>query len=107
MEHKKKSNWFLKIVGVLFMIYFALYLMDNLGYYNVATKQKVITEEKLQEFENDVKNGKSIDIKNYVRDTTNYRNTFSNIGYNVSIGIDNVLNKGLKDINKIMKKLFK
>lgn len=89
------------------MIYFALYLMDNLGYYNVATKQKVITEEKLQEFENDVKNGKSIDIKNYVRDTTNYRNTFSNIGYNVSVGIDNVLNKGLKDINKIMKKLFK
>lgn len=107
MEHKKKSNWFLKIVVVLFMIYFALYLMDNLGYYNVATKQKVITEEKLQEFENDVKNGKSIDIKNYVRDTTNYRNTFSNIGYNVSVGIDNVLNKGLKDINKIMKKLFK
>lgn len=107
MEQKKKSNWFLKLISFLFIIYFALYLMDNLGYYNIAAKNKIITEEKLQEFENDVKNGKSIDIKNYVQDTTNYKNTYSNIGYNISVSIDNILNKGLKNVSKLIKKLFK
>lgn len=106
-EKKKQKNWFLTIIGILFIIYFALYIMDNLGYYNVATKNKVITEEKLIEFEEDVKNGKEIDIKEYVRDTTNYKNVYSNLGYNLSVGIDNILNKGFQKAGKILKKLFK
>lgn len=107
MNEKKKKNWFLNILGVLFIIYIALYLMDNLGYYNIAAKNKIITEEKLQEFEADVKNGKEIDLKEYVRDTTNYKNIYSNIGYSISMGIDNVLNKGLSSVGRILKKLFK
>ena len=107
MNEKKKKNWFLSVLGVLFIIYIALYMLDNLGYYNIAAKNKVITEEKLEEFEEDVKSGKEIDLKEYVRDTTNYKNTYSNIGYNISIGIDNVLNKGLSNVGKILKKLFK
>ena len=107
MNEKKKKNWFLTCLGILFVIYVCLYVMDNLGYYNIAAKNKVITEEKLQEFEADVKNGKEIDIKEYVRDTTNYRNTYSNIGYSISVGIDNILNKGLSNVVKVLKKLFK
>ena len=107
MNEKKKKNWFLSILVVLFIFYIALYMMDSLGYYNIAAKNKVITEEKLQEFEEDVKKGKKIDLKEYVRDTTNYKNTYSNIGYNISMGIDNVLNKGLSNVGKILKKLFK
>lgn len=107
MNEKKKKNLFLNILGILFVIYVALFVMDSLGYYNIAAKNKVITEEKLQQFEDDVKNGKEIDLKEYVRDTTNYKNTYSNIGYNISIGIDNVLNKGLSNLGKILKKLFK
>lgn len=107
MEKKKKKNWFLTFLGITFIIYIALYLMDNLGYYNIAAKNKVITEEKLLEFEQDVKNGREIDIKEYVRDTTNYKNIYSNLGYNMSVGIDNVLNKGLKKVGDIIEKLFK
>ena len=108
MEDKKKNNnLFLKVLGILFFIYFSLYILDSLGYYNIATKNKVLTEEKLKEFENDIKNGKSIDIKNYVDDETNYKNFYSNLGYNISISIDNVLNNGLKEVGDILKKLFK
>lgn len=107
MEKKNKKNWFLTIIGILFIIYIALYSMDNLGYYNIAAKNKVITQEKLLEFESDIKNGEIIDIKEYVRDTTNYKNSYSNLGYNMSVGIDNVLNKGLKKVGDILKKLFK
>ena len=106
MEEKKKKNIFLKVLLVLFLFYFTLYMMDNFGYYNIASKNKIITEEKMKEFESDVKNGKSIDIKNYVRDETNYKNTYSNIGYQSSLFIDNTLNKGINKIGKVLKKLF-
>lgn len=106
MEKKKKKNWFILFILILFFIYMGLYVMDNMGYYNIAAKNKIITDEKLKEFESDVKNGKEIDIKNYVRDTTNYKNAYSNLGYNMSIGIDNVLNKGFKKVGDILKKLF-
>ena len=107
MIEKKKKNWFLTVLGIIFVIYIGLYVMDSLGYYNIAAKNKVITEEKLQEFESDVKNGKEIDLKEYVRDTTNYKNVYSNIGYSISVGIDNILNKGLSNVGKVLKKLFK
>jgi len=107
MEDKnKKNNIFLKILRILFLIYFSLYMMDNLGYYNINTKNKILTEEAIKEFENDVKNGKSIDIKNYVGDNTNYKNFYSNLGYNLSVGVDNILNKGLKKVGDILKKLL-
>ena len=105
-EKKKKNNVFLKVLSVLFLIYISLYMMDNLGYYNINTKNKVLTEEAIKEFENDIKNGKSIDIKNYVGDTTNYKNFYSNLGYNLSVGVDNILNKGLKKVGDILKKLL-
>lgn len=107
MKDKKKKNIFLRIIFTLFIIYFSLYIMDNLGYYNVASKNKILTEEKIKEFETDVKNGTSIDIKKYVEDNNNYNNTYSNFGYNLSTGIDTFLNKGLKKVGKVLKKLFK
>lgn len=107
MEKKKKTNWFLIFICFMFIIYFSLYLMDNMGYYNIAAKNKIITDEKLIEFEQDIKKGEVIDIKDYVRDTTNYKNAYSNLGYNMSVGIDTILNKGFQKVGDILKKLFK
>ena len=107
MEEKKKSNWFLKILLFLFIIYFSLYMMDSLGYYNIASKNVILTEEKIKEFENDVMNGKEIDIKEYTKDNTNYKNVYSNFGYMISMGIDKVLNSGLKEIGEFLGKFLK
>ena len=107
MEEKKKKHIFLKLILILFLIYFSLYLMDNLGYYNLSTKKTILTEEKIKEFETDIKNGKSIDLTNYIEYDTNYENAYSDIGYNISISIDKILNKGISKIGKIVKKLFK
>jgi len=107
MEEKKKNNIFLKILLILFFIYFSLYLMDYLGYYNIASKNTILTEEKIKEFENDVKNGREIDIKEYTKDTTDYKNVFSDFGYVVSMGIDKILNKGLSEIQDFLIKFFK
>ena len=104
MEHDKNNkNYFLRTIYLLFILFITLYSMNNLGYYNIDTKNKVITEEKMKEFERDIKNGKKIDIKKYTKDETNYKNIYSNIGYESSKLIDNLLNKGF---NKIIKKLL-
>ena len=107
MEEKKKKNIFLKILLILFLIYFSLFLMDNLGYYNLSTKKTILTEEKIKQFESDIKSGKSIDLTDYVEKNTNYNNTYSDIGYNISIGIDKILNDGLNKVGNLLKKLFK
>ena len=49
--------------------------MDNLGYYNIASKNKIITEEKMKEFESDIKNGKKVDI---ICDDVSYKVLFTN-----------------------------
>ena len=107
MKEKEKNNIFLKIITILFLIFISLYLLDNLGYYNIASKNKIITEKKMKEFERDIQEGKKIDLKEYTRDETNYKNIYSEIGYNTSMFIDKVLNKSFSRIGKILKELFK
>ena len=106
-KKKKKNDMVLKVLFFLFIIYFSLYLMNNLGYYNIYSKNVMLTNDKLKEFETDIKNGESIDIKNYINDDVKYNNMYSEIGYNLSIGIDSLFNKGIKNVSKILKKLFK
>ena len=105
-EKNKKNNLFLKVLLTFFIIFISLYFMDSLGYYNIATKNKIITENKMIEFENDIKNGKRIDIKKYTVDDIYYNNIYSDIGYETSLVIDTVLNKGFKNVGKVLKKLF-
>lgn len=107
MEEKKKKNIFLKVLLFLFIIYFSLYLMDNLGYYNVHSKNTILTEEMIVEFENDVKNGKEIDIKEYTKDNGDYINSYSNFGYIISNAIDKFFNEGLDEFGDFLEKLFK
>ena len=106
IEDKKKKNIFLRILLIIFIIFISLYFMDNLGYYNFNNKNKILTEKKMKEFELDVKNGKKIDIKEYIKDDTNYKNMYSNIGYESSKLIDKTLNKSFINLGKILKKLF-
>lgn len=107
MEEKKKTNIFLRVLFILFIIYFSLYLMDNLGYYNIESKNVILTEQKRIEFENDIKNGTYVDIKQYTKDNTDYRNIYSNFGYTVSTIIDKVLNEGLNELGDFFEKLLK
>ena len=56
MEKKKKPNWFLRILGVLFVIYMSLTIAINTGYYEAKLSEKTtITEENMKQFEEDVK----------------------------------------------------
>lgn len=105
---KKKKNYFLIILSVLFIVYTAYMVAYNSGYYeaNISRKSK-ITEEKLQEFENDVKEGKEIDIKNYVEsDFVDYSSLLSKLGNKFSSSIDTFMETGLSSFFDLLGKLF-
>ena len=101
------NNVFKFVFIILILSFSFLMIASKSGYYEYElSRENNLTEEAIKRFETDVLEGKSIDIKNYVGDTTNYKNFYSNLGYNLSVGVDNVLNKGLKKVGDILKKLL-
>ena len=105
---KRKKNYFLITLLVLFIIFSAYMVAYNSGYYeaNISRKSK-ITEEKLQEFERDVKDGKEIDIKKYVEnDYVDYSSSLSKLGNKLSSSIDTFMDSGLSDFFELLGKLF-
>ena len=61
-------NNFIKMILVGLAVLFAsLLLAENFGYYKTREqKAKALTEEQIKIFEEDIKNGKEIDIKEYI-----------------------------------------
>ena len=108
MEKKKKTNWLQIILIILFIAYISLSTLNVTGYYDGSIRRKVeFTEEQIKEFESDVESGKKIDINDYLKgQTKNYTNRTSQIGYEFSSSIDSFLNNGLKDIMKVLGRLF-
>lgn len=109
MEDKKKKPNYIKYIFItLFVIFLCLYFMNIIGYYDVNRNRTILTEEKIKEFETDIKNGEYIDLNDYLEEEKKeYDNNFSNLSLKLSSGIDTFLNKGLKSTLKALEKLFK
>ena len=74
------------ILSILFIIFLIIFISTNSGYYEYKNNQKTIfTEEKIKEFEKDIKEGKNIKINNYLKDDSkNYSNRLTDIGDGIS-----------------------
>lgn len=107
-ETKKKHNIWLILLIIFFIIFICLYFMNGVGYYDASRNRMILTEEKKEQFEKDVSEGKYIDIEDYFSDQKKeYDNQFSNLSLKLSDGIDTLVNKGLKETMKALEKLFK
>lgn len=97
-ENKPKLFWYPFII--LFVIFIALYIALESGYYETKVSNKVaLTEEKIKEFESDVQSGVAIDVKDYLEDEfIDYSSKMSDVGVKVSENVENFMTKG---INKI------
>ena len=63
MKHKKLNKIFRYSILVSFVTFFALYLSQSTGYFEYRNSKKVaLTNEQIEKFENDVKEGKNIDL---------------------------------------------
>ena len=105
---KKKNNPFLKILGILFVIFMALYIANMSGYYESKIRDRVIiTEEGIKEFEEKVRNGDEIDITSFLNsERIDYSSSMSNLGDGVTESIENIVANGMDFVSDILKSLF-
>ena len=97
MIKKKKEKIVLKLLGVLFVIYMALFIANMSGYYESKIRDRVVvTENGIKEFEEKVKSGEEIDITSFL----------SNEGDNLTNGIESFVSGGMEVVSGILKSLF-
>ncbi|MCI8547974.1 MAG: hypothetical protein HFJ38_03690 [Bacilli bacterium] len=85
---------------VLFLLFVGLYITQALGYYEFTNAKKTtLTNSAIEKFEKDVKEGKALDVKNYVEEEKQYNNLLSRVSLSVSNAIE-------KSFSFVMNTLF-
>ena len=92
-----KTNLVRLIVLILLFLFFVLYFMQASGYNEYSrNREKMLTEEQIKEYEEDIEAGKDVTIKDYLnKDKINYENKVSDLGLDLSELIGDVFNKGM------------
>lgn len=92
----KISKLFRLIIFTIIIIFFCSYFMEKTGYYEYKLQnKKILTEQEMLKFEQDVKEGKDVSLEDYLSNTNiDYSNTLTKTTSNISIK----LNKYLKNI---------
>lgn len=95
-----KLNSFIKLIGVTVVILFvSLYITQMSGYYQYnESKKSALTDDAIERFENDVREGKKIIAKNYLVEEKNYNNKISQMGMKLSSIIEKGFNKAMNAI---------
>ena len=95
-----KNKVFLIIFLSFFIFFSILLLAQSQGYYkNRNQKTKILTDEQIKNFEEDVRNGKSIDIKEYVLyEDKDYTNKVSDNVYKISLKLEDAVDSTIKMI---------
>lgn len=94
----KKAKIFFKTVFIFsFVSFMTFYISLQSGYYEYNNRRKMsFTSEQIRQFEDDVKNGKSVDIDEYLKNTDNdYQNKISKMTLDISLGISKYTKKGV------------
>ena len=102
-KEKKKGAWILKLIGFLFIIYLSLTIAIDSGYYQSKLSERtMITKEAMDQFEEDVKNGKEVDITDYITEIhKDYSNGTTKAGVAFSKVIEDINSNG-RCIKKII-----
>ena len=97
----KKAKIFFKIIFIFSLIsYMTFYISLKSGYYEYNNRKKMtFTSEQIKQFENDIKNGKNVDIESYLNNSNkNYQNKISKLTLDISLGISKYTKKGINII---------
>ena len=94
-----------KSIKVFFLIivlgYLLLFFSYKNGYYrNLNRDKKILTEEKIKEYEEDLKNGVDVSKKDYAVIEPSYDNTYTRSFLKLSKAIENGLDKTIKYLFK-------
>lgn len=96
----KKESIF-KFILLCFIICFLVILFaGKTGYYEKKLRDNsILTEEQIKKFEEDLKNGKNVDISNYViNENKDYTTKLTSDVYSVSLKLEKIIDKIVKFI---------
>jgi len=93
----------MKLVFLIVVIAFvSSYIIASSGYYEYTMQERtIITNEKIKEFEQDIKDNKEIDLMEYLEnEEVDYSNTFTTLVYNISDNSNKLARKAIKYLFK-------
>lgn len=92
------------ILVIVFISFFCTVVLSLSGYYQTTLqKQTILTNEAINMFENDLKEGKDIDINNYIEiNKKDYDNAFSQGGRYISSKINKIVSTGISKALKLV-----
>ena len=106
MKKKKILKFLIEVILIVFIF---SYVIEKSGYYeyNLQSK-KNMTEEEIKKFEKDIKEGKKLDIKNYLNETkTDYSNNLTRSTSTFSLNLNKYLIKIITNTTNFFSKLVK
>lgn len=108
MKKNKKSKYFFRILFCFFLVFVALLIAYESGYYETRMSNRaVLTKEAMDKFEEDVKNGEAVDVNDYLKsESVDYSNGITKIGNKISNGISEIMTNGLSGLFNALKGLF-
>lgn len=108
-EDRKKliKKWFKYLFFSLLVGFTAIYISQATGYYEYEQyRNAVLTKEKIAQFEADLKEGKNIDVNDYLtNDLPDYENKMSSLGLQISDGISSVVADGIVGTFEFLNKM--
>lgn len=82
---------------VIILLYLLLFFSYKNGYYKELNKEKkILTEEKIKEYEEDLKNGVDVTQKDYIVETPSYDNAYTRAFLKLSKSIESGFDKTIK-----------
>jgi len=89
---------------ITFLSFFVTVILSVSGYYQTELQKKTtLTNEAIKNFEKDIKEGKDIDINDYVNiNKKNYDNNFTKSGRYISNKLNNLISLGIEKTLKII-----
>lgn len=104
MKEDKKTKPIEKIFNfiliMLFVTFLTMYFGNRMGYFEYKRSEHVfLTQEQIKKFEQDIKDGKEIDIDTYlVNVNKNYQTKLSKTGLNISNGVSKIVRTGVENL---------
>lgn len=102
-----KNKIFLFIFLSFLVFFIVMLIAEEEGYYkNRNEKAKIMTEEQIKRFEEDISEGKDIDLSTYeLYNDVDYSNNVTSNIYKVSLKLESAMHKILKIIFKSTSKM--
>ena len=86
---------------IILILLIGLYFTYQNGYYDKYMRDKIsLTNQNIEKFEQDIKDGVDVTIEDYLQDEKSYATKTGNMSLKVSNKIENIISKGIKFIFK-------